>query len=61
LPHELTSLAEEGVQAIELDYHVLEQCDERGNCGRERSRFSYVGAAGKVAVGEVVDMYLACP
>lgn len=61
LPHELTSLAEEGVRAIELDYHVLEQCDERGNCGRERSRFEYVGAAGKTAVGEVVDMYLACP
>jgi hypothetical protein len=60
LPHELTSLAEAGVQAIELDYHVLEQCDARGNCGRERSRFSYVDASGKAAVGEVVDMYLAC-
>jgi len=60
LPFELTTLAEAGVQAIELDYHVLEQCDARGNCGRERSRFSYVGATGTVAVGEVVDMYLAC-
>jgi hypothetical protein len=61
LPYELTSLAEAGVQTIELDYHVLEQCDERGNCGRERSRFEYSGASGKTAVGEVVDMYLACP
>jgi hypothetical protein len=61
LPYELTGLADEGVQAIELDYHVLERCDEHGNCGRERSRLEYVGASGNVAVGEVVDMYLACP
>lgn len=60
LPYELTSLAEAGVQMIDLDYHVLEQCDERGNCGRERSRFSYVGSSGQTSVGEVVDMYLAC-
>jgi PAS domain-containing protein len=61
LPHELTPLADEGVRALDLNYHVFEQCDARGNCGRERSRFEYVGASGKVAIGEVVDMYLACP
>lgn len=60
LPYELTSLADEGVRAIELDYHVLEQCDARGNCGRERSSLEYVDASGEVAVGEVVDMHLAC-
>lgn len=60
LPFELSSLAEAGVREIELGYELREQCDERGNCGRERSRFSYVGGSGTVAVGEVVDMYLAC-
>lgn len=60
LPYELTSLADEGVRAIELDYHVHELCDARGNCGRERSGLEYVDASGEVAVGEVVDMHLAC-
>lgn len=60
LPHELASLREAGVLAIELDYAVRSECDARGNCGRERSRFTYVGAGGKPASGEVVDMYLAC-
>jgi hypothetical protein len=60
LAHELSTLAEVGVHDIELDFTVREQCDERGNCGRERSSFGFVGASGKREVGEVVDIHLAC-
>jgi hypothetical protein len=60
LPHELGTLGEAGVQNIELDFSVREQCDERGNCARERSSFGFVGAAGKLQAGEVVDIHLAC-
>jgi hypothetical protein len=60
LPHELSSLGEDGVQVIDLDYAVREECDERGNCGRERSSFEFIGASGQREVGEVVDVYLAC-
>ncbi len=60
LPFELSALTDEGVQSIDLGYELREQCDERGNCGRERSSFEFVGASGRVQVGEVVDVYLAC-
>ncbi|MFV8756129.1 calcium-binding protein [Nannocystaceae bacterium ST9] len=59
-PSELTALSDEGVLSIALDHAVIEQCDERGNCGRERARFEYVGASGRAALGEVVDVYLVC-
>jgi hypothetical protein len=60
LPHELSSLQEAGVQAIDLGAVVREQCDERGNCGRERSSFEFIGASGRRELGEVVDIHLAC-
>lgn len=63
LPHELSSLREAGVDMLDLGYSagdVAGQCDERGNCGRERSSFGFVGASGKREVGELVDIYLAC-
>jgi hypothetical protein len=60
LPHELSSLGEEGVQVIDLGYVTREHCDERGNCGRERSSFEFVGASGRRELGEVVDIHLAC-
>jgi hypothetical protein len=60
LPHELSSLVEAGVQVIDLGYVVHEQCDERGNCGRERSSFEFLGASGQRERGEVVDIHLAC-
>jgi hypothetical protein len=60
MPWELSGLADEGIERIELDFTVREQCDARGNCGRERSRFEFV-AAGQRRVGELVDVYLACP
>jgi hypothetical protein len=56
---ELSSLGDEGIERIELDFAVHEQCDARGNCARERSRFEFV-RAGQRRVGEVVDVYLAC-
>lgn len=59
LPSELTTLSEEGVQRIDLDYDVRETCDARGNCGRERASFVFA-EAGRVRTGEVVDVYLAC-
>ena len=59
-PAELTRLADEGVTRIALEHAVLEQCDARGNCGRERSRFEFQGAGGTVRSGAVIDVYLAC-
>ena len=60
MPFELSALADEGVQSIDLAVEVREECDARGNCGRERSSFTFVAGSGRVQVGEVVDVYLAC-
>lgn len=57
---EMESLTVRSVLSIELDYAVRPSCDERGNCGVERSAFTYVDATGGVAKGEVVDVHLAC-
>lgn len=46
--------------AIHLDVAVRIECDDRGNCGRERSRFEFRAPTGEVRSGEVVDVYLAC-
>ncbi|KIG16645.1 hemolysin-type calcium binding protein [Enhygromyxa salina] len=59
LPGELSTLAEAGVESINLDYFVREHCDERSNCGRERSRFEF-HSGGQLHVGEVVDVHLPC-
>lgn len=60
LPHELTSLAEEGVQVLELGYAVGEQCDARGNCAREHAAFEFVSGSGARRQGQLVDVYLGC-
>ena len=60
VPWELQTLAQEGVTSIELEHEVRVECDDRGNCGRERSRFEFVGGSGELRVGEVVDVYPAC-
>lgn len=57
---EMEPLSVRSILSIELDYVVRRECDERGNCGVERSRFSYIDATGNVANGEVVDVHLAC-
>lgn len=57
---ELQSLSEVGLHSIELDYRKEIECDERGNCGKERSVFQFDDGRGGLKSGEVVDMYLAC-
>lgn len=58
-PGELTRLADEGIEALELDAFVQEHCDGRSNCARERSRFRFQ-ADGRVEFGELVDVHLPC-
>lgn len=59
-PFELTSLADEGVERIDLGFDDGRECDARGNCAGERSRFEFVDRSGTTRVGEVVDVYLSC-
>jgi hypothetical protein len=59
-PGEQVSLSSVGLVAIHLDFHRRGECDERGNCGRERAAFEFRGPNGEPRVGEVVDVYLAC-
>lgn len=53
-------LSASGIVAIELAWRDEQVCDERGNCGVERAAFTFVGAGGRVSVGEVVDVHLSC-
>lgn len=57
---ELVPVAQAELVAIHLDVAVRAECDDRGNCGRERARFEFKDMAGQVRSGEVVDVYLAC-
>lgn len=54
------SLGSRGIVGIELDWRNETVCDERGNCGVERASFTFIGAGGRVSMGEVVDVHLAC-
>jgi hypothetical protein len=58
-PRELTPLIEAGVSRLSVEFEVRMQCDERGNCGRERAAFEF-NAGATARVGEVVDVYLPC-
>jgi hypothetical protein len=55
-PNELESLTSAGVERLAVDYRIETECDERGNCGVQRSAFEFAGGS----VGEVVDIYLPC-
>ena len=57
---ELLPVREASLVAIDLAYASRVECDERGNCGRERSRFEFRAPTGEVRSGEIVDVYLAC-
>lgn len=57
---ELVPVAQAELVAIHLDVAVRAECDDRGNCGRERARFEFKDVAGQLRSGEVVDVYLAC-
>lgn len=54
------SLGSRGIVGIELRWRNETVCDERGNCGVERASFTFMGAGGRVSMGEVVDVHLAC-
>ncbi len=56
---ELLPLESYGVLSIELDYRQELECDERGNCGKERASFTFRDG-GQARSGEVVDVYLTC-
>ena len=57
---ELVPVAQVDLIAIDLNFDTHIECDERGNCGCERSAFEFRDAAGTVRSGEIVDVYLAC-
>jgi hypothetical protein len=56
---ELSKLADADVQSLSVDYRSEVQCDERGNCGRERAAFEFAAGA-TTRAGEIVDVYLPC-
>lgn len=56
---ELTSLAEERVDSIELDFADVPRCDERGNCERQRAGFTFRTAdGGRARRGAMIDVWL---
>ncbi len=57
---ELVPVSQVDLVAIDLDFDRRVECDERGNCGRERSAFEFRDSTGTVRSGEIVDVYLAC-
>lgn len=52
-PLELTTLAQNKVTSISLDFSDQPRCDARGNCERQRATFAWSGRR-----GAVVDVYL---
>lgn len=57
---ELRPLAQTTLVAIDLGFGRRASCDRQGNCGVERASFEYRDAKGDTAIGEVVDVHLAC-
>ncbi|MBC8069794.1 MAG: hypothetical protein IAG13_15765 [Deltaproteobacteria bacterium] len=57
---ELRPLRETQLVSIDLAFARRHDCDDRGNCGYERAAFEYRDGAGKLAIGEVVDLHLQC-
>jgi hypothetical protein len=58
--HELVPVAKAELIAIDLGFGRRYDCDERGNCGVERSAFEFRDALGAVHSGEIVDVHLPC-
>ena len=56
---ELVALREAGVHVLYLGYREGLECDDRGNCGIQRSRFVGVDAGGR-SRGDIIDVYLPC-
>lgn len=57
---ELVPVAQAELIAIDLGFGRRYDCDERGNCGVERSAFEFRDAVGAVRSGEIVDVHMAC-
>lgn len=57
---ELTPAIDAGLVGIDVHYTIGGQCDERGNCDRERASFQYRSVDGVMHTGDVVDVHLAC-
>ena len=57
---ELVPVSQVDLVAIDLDFDRHVECDDRGNCGRERSAFEFRDSTGTIRNGEIVDVYLAC-
>ena len=57
---ELMPLGHAGLTAIELQHTVRPVCDGRGNCGIERSRFSFSTAELGATTGAVIDVHIPC-
>ena len=57
---ELRPVSETSLVSIDLGFDRRATCDRQGNCGLERTAFEYRTPQGRMAVGEVVDVHLAC-
>jgi hypothetical protein len=57
---ELHPLSATTLVSIDLAFGRRASCDRQGNCGYERASFEYRTPQGSLAVGEVVDVHLAC-
>lgn len=57
---ELRPVSETMLVSIDLGFDRKASCDHQGNCGYERASFDYRTPAGGLAVGEVVDVHVAC-
>jgi len=57
---ELVPVAQAELIAIDLGFGRRYDCDERGNCGVERSAFEFRDELGAVRSGEIVDVHLPC-
>jgi hypothetical protein len=56
---ELTTLLDADISMLSVDFNQRIECDERGNCGRERADFEFASGL-QSQVGEIVDIYLTC-
>lgn len=59
-PFELQPLSRSGLTAIELDHWSTPICDGQGNCGIERSAFSFSAGDLGQRQGTVIDVYIPC-
>ncbi len=57
---ELRPVSETSLVSIDLGFDRRASCDRGGNCGLERTAFEYRTPQGGTAVGEIVDVHLAC-